>query len=141
MQKQCVLFAVSLLGSVAFAQSPQILPLPQIGATQTNHPVVVGDFDGDGIPDLAFPGIGAATVTPGVTLRRGVGLGFLREAETTPLTSGCPTICAGDVDGDGKDDLFGANASTGKVFVLRNFGAPSRSSVTTPPSPRPRGCR
>ncbi len=128
MQKQCVLFAVSLLGSVAFAQSPQILPLPQIGATQTNHPVVVGDFDGDGIPDLAFPGI--VPTSAGVTLRRGVGLGFLREVETTTLTSGCPTIGAGDVDGDGKDDLFGANASTGKVFVLRDFEAPSFASVT-----------
>jgi hypothetical protein len=129
MQKQCVLFAVTLLGSVAFAQSPQILPLPQIGATQTNHPVVVGDYDGDGIPDLAFPGIGVSA-SPGVTLRRGVGLGFLREAETTPLTSGLSAIGAGDVDGDGKDDLFGATPSTGKVFVLRDFEAPSFTSVT-----------
>jgi len=131
MQRLRVLFAVSLLGSVAAAQSPQLLPLPQTGATGSMNPPVVGDFDGDGVLDLALSGIGSNPMTQGVTVRRGRGAGFLHAAEVTPLAVFPKAIAAGDIDGDGKDDVLSSTPFSGTVQVLSDFSAPSFQSVAT----------
>jgi FG-GAP-like repeat len=128
-----MLFAVSFLGSSAFAQSPQVFPNPQTGAAGASVyvPHAIGDFDGDGLTDLAIGAIGDAPWSTGVTLRRGQGLGFLRPAETMPLAIYHNGLAAADFDGDGKDDLAAASSATGTVNVLRDYDPPSFASIET----------
>src|SRR5688572_20584030 len=140
MQRLCILFA-PVLGSIAFAQSPALFPYPQVGGAGHGNPFTpygIGDFDGDGQLDLAFGAIGDNTVTPGVTLRRGRGLGFFHPQEETPLGDLPRELAVADVDADGKDDVLAVSWVTGTVNVLHGFSAPSFTSVATmsyPPAP------
>ena len=82
------------------------------------YAVAVGDFDGDGKPDLAVTNVGDDTVS--VLLGRGGG-GF--QAPATYDTGSAPwSVAVGDFNGDGKPDLAVANESDGTVSVLLNKG-------------------
>jgi sugar lactone lactonase YvrE len=81
------------------------------------HPVAMayGDFNGDGIPDLATTNFLDNTVT----ILLGDGQGGFTAAAVSPATgSGPNAIVAGDFNGDGKTDLAVANATDNTVTVL-----------------------
>ena len=94
---------------------------PWVGGTQQ---VFVGDFNGDGKPDLA--GTGSSWDTVYVLLNNGDGT---FGAEQQFAVGGSPTaLTVGDFNGDGKADLavtvvndFGSSTSDG-VSVLQNLG-------------------
>jgi uncharacterized protein (TIGR03437 family) len=88
----------------------------QVHAAQGGYAsVVVGDFNGDGIPDLAFGGIGNA-----VAVFLGTGRGNFG-AEKGGVTGVLPSsMVVGDFNGDGKDDL--AVGGTSGVSVLLSNG-------------------
>jgi hypothetical protein len=87
--------------------------------------VTVGDFNGDGRPDLVLPDQNANTVS--------VLLNTLAPIATTPgfavqqsfTAGGVPGSAAmGDLNGDGRPDLAVANAGSNTVSVLLNTTAP-----------------
>lgn len=78
--------------------------------------VVVGDFNGDGKPDLAVADNGSGCVS--ILLGNGDGT-FRRQVNYT--TAGDPqSVAVGDFNADGKPDLVLANHNTNSVSVLIN---------------------
>jgi hypothetical protein len=93
------------------AQTPLTAGTAPIGA-------VVGDFNGDGIADIAVTNKTSGTVS--VFLGNGDGTFTLK---SSPATGSLPWgIAAGDFNGDGKLDLVVANSGGGTVSVLLGNG-------------------
>ena len=91
--------------------------------------VAVGDFNGDGILDLAV----ANDCSNTISMLLGDGTGNFVLASSTPVGSVPASIGVGDFNGDGKLDLVVAD-SDGTVFILLgdgtgNFTAASSTSV------------
>src|SRR5512145_1680234 len=96
-----------------------IAPLPLEGLQQSPtqhetigrvpHAIAVGDFNGDGIPDVAVPA--AAERKVAVLLSNGKG-GFASN-HTYATGTGPSWVEVGDFNGDGKLDLITANTGGG----------------------------
>jgi FG-GAP-like repeat/FG-GAP repeat len=88
--------------------------------------VVVGDFNGDGIPDLAVVNHGAEEVgvENGVSVLLGNGDGTFRPHVDYGADYGPNTVITADFNNDGKLDLAVANgqANTNQVFILIGNG-------------------
>ena len=80
--------------------------------------VAVGDFDGDGKPDLAVVNSGDNTVS----VLRGRGDGTFAPAITYTVGVSPEYVVARDVNGDGKPDLVVANSGDNTVSVLLGRG-------------------
>ncbi|MGB7761824.1 MAG: FG-GAP-like repeat-containing protein [Bryobacteraceae bacterium] len=98
--------------------------LPGITVPVGNNPssVAVGDFDGDGYPDLAITNRDSNSVT--VLLNRTSTTGGFVEAPGSPFTVGNSpsSVAVGDFNGDNYLDLAIANELDNTVTVLRNDG-------------------
>ena len=87
--------------------------------------VAVGDFNGDGTPDLAVASESSGTVS----VLLGKGDGSFRSA-VNYASGGEPfAVAVGDVNGDGKLDLVAANPNSGTVSVLLGNGDGSFQSA------------
>jgi uncharacterized protein (TIGR03437 family) len=94
--------------------------------------VAVGDFNGDGHPDLAI----ANEVTPGlVTVLLGNGSGGFSAATGSPFSTGSNpiSVAVGDFNGDGIEDLAVANQADNTVTVLLGDGSGGFSAATGSP--------
>ncbi len=104
MRNRILLIAAMLtLATLACAQSfvaPKIFSLGNLYITQ----VVVGDFNGDGKPDVVFPSYATTTGQVAVSLNNGDGT-FKAPVLTNVAGTGITTIAVGDFNGDGKLDL------------------------------------
>ena len=92
--------------------------------------VVVGDFNGDGIPDLAV----ANSYSDTLTILLGKGDGTFTTA-ASPATGYTPTsIAVGDFNGDGNADLAVSNSYSNTISILLGDGhgnfTPAASPVT-----------
>jgi len=114
-------------GSGAFTAAPGS---PFAVGTGPNS-VVVGDFNGDGIQDLATANYGSNNVT----VLLGNGSGGFAAASDSPLAVGSGTgpysVAVGDFNGDGVQDIATANLNTGNVTVLLGFGIGSTPQTIT----------
>jgi hypothetical protein len=85
--------------------------------------LVVADFNGDGIPDLALAG---RYSPPGLTILEGRGDGTFVSKPMIPLQESVFSVVAGDFNGDGKADLaldyYGPSGSSRHVKVLLGRG-------------------
>jgi len=80
----------------------------------------VGDFNGDGIPDLAVANV---TGSVGVTILLGNGDGTFRAASAIQATGSQPaSIAVGDFNGDGIPDLAVVNTGSDTVTILLGNG-------------------
>ncbi len=82
--------------------------------------VAVGDFNGDGIPDLVVANDGITGGTPGVSVLLGNGDGAFTPAQTYFAGYSPYFAAAGDFNGDGAPDLAVANLNANTVTVLLN---------------------
>ena len=98
-------------GDCAFAPSSESPLKP--GASPTA--VAIGDFDGDGIGDVATANMGSDNVTLILGSRSG-----LRPAKGSPFSVGRGplAIVLGDLNGDGKADIVTGNGGSGDVTVV-----------------------
>ena len=106
-------------------------------AAQTTYPagsnpssIAIGDFNGDGILDLAVADFGSAMVS--ILLGQGDGT-FV--TQTTPYPTGTQpiSIATGDFNGDGKLDLAVANNGSNTVSILLGQGDGTFVTQTTFP--------
>jgi uncharacterized protein (TIGR03437 family) len=80
--------------------------------------VAVGDFNGDGIPDLAVANFSSNSVS----VLLGKGNGTFQAAVNRAVGSVPYSVAVGDFNGDGKQDLVIANNTGGVVSVLQGNG-------------------
>ena len=100
------------LGNGAFATSTAYSALPN-----TNG-LAAGDFNGDGVLDLAVGELDGSYLA----IMKGLGKGqFAVPQVTYPLSANVAVLAAGDLNGDGKLDLVVASDGPWQVAVL--FGA------------------
>src|SRR4029077_8971049 len=79
--------------------------------------LAVGDFNGDGKPDLAVTDQGG-----GVTILLGNGDGSFQTGGNYPAGSGSSSVAMGDFNGDGKLDLAVTNWTSNNVSALLGNG-------------------
>jgi hypothetical protein len=82
--------------------------------------VVVGDFNGDGIPDLAVANYNFGFGTPSVSVLLGNGDGSFQPAMTYDAGTNPFSVAVGDFNGDGSDDLAVTNFVPSDVSILLN---------------------
>jgi hypothetical protein len=78
------------------------------------YAVAVGDFDGDGHPDLAVANRGDNTVS----LLLNLGDGSFAPQQTLATGSNPQSLAVGDLDRDGHPDLAVGNSGDGTVGVF-----------------------
>jgi hypothetical protein len=81
--------------------------------------VAVGDFNGDGLPDLAVADLDSRG---GVSVLLGSGAGTFGAGPTYPVGPQPAAVAVGDLNGDGIPDLVVANRSSNDVSVLLGNG-------------------
>src|SRR5271155_3124377 len=118
-----LLLILSGNGDGTFTQFSET-PLPFAGSQS----MAVGDFNGDGQPDVAVTNSGANGVN--VFLNNEGGLSFVY---TMPATGAGPTsITAADFNGDGKLDLAVANSGSNNVTILLGNGDGTFTAAASP---------
>jgi trimeric autotransporter adhesin len=112
-------------GDGTFMQSPAVLiPLAFSGSQS----MAVGDFNGDGQPDLAVTNSGANGVNVFLNSE-----GSLTALAAMPATGESPTsIAAADLNGDGKLDLAVANSGSNTVTILLGNGDGTFTAAASP---------
>lgn len=111
------LFAFSATSTAQFTA----IPSSPFSTGQNPFAVVAGDFNGDGIPDLAS----ANWTGNSVTVLLGNSSGGFTEAAGSPFPVGTnpASIAVGDFNKDGKPDLAIANYGSNNVTVLLGNGS------------------
>jgi hypothetical protein len=96
--------------------------------------VAVGDFNGDGRPDLAVANLSDDTVSVLLNTTAQGADEFRFAAQQTFATGGAPTaVAVGDFNGDGRGDLAVSNFSDGTVSVFVNTTAPGAATLSLAP--------
>ena len=109
------LFAALLLAPPAWAATPVTFAGPTDFAVGDGpNSVTVGDFNGDGDPDLAV----ANQVTGAILVLRGTTGGGFTAPTTVGAATGPFSIAVGEFNGDGDPDLAVADPFSGRVLVL-----------------------
>ena len=107
---------VGLIAGTAHAIS--FHTVPTYGAGTGPQSVAIGDFNGDGNPDLAV----ANNSSNNVSVLLGNGDGTFRTRVDYAAGTGPQSIVTGDFNGDGKLDLAIANNGANNVSVLLGYG-------------------
>lgn len=90
----------------------------QVNAGSNPVSFVIGDFNGDGIPDLAVTDEQAGTIA----ILLGIGNGFFRAPINQTVGAGPAAIVAGDFNGDGRLDLAVATPGSNSISLLLGNG-------------------
>ena len=88
------------------------------GGGSVSSSITVGDFNGDGRPDLATANAGASTVS----ILLGRGDGTFQAASDVGVGEAPVSVTVGDFNGDGRLDLATANVSASTVSILLGRG-------------------
>ena len=96
--------------------------------------IAVGDFNADGILDVAFVGFNENTLAGALTVLLGNGDGTFTVATSLAMPNEPISIAVGDFNGDGKADLAIANWGNSTVSVLLGNGDGTFSASTSSPA-------
>jgi Pro-kumamolisin, activation domain/FG-GAP-like repeat/Bacterial Ig-like domain (group 3)/FG-GAP repeat len=125
--------ANSVLGSAALGNGVATLSWqnPQSPATGTQPgSIALGDFNGDGVLDMAVTNAGSNTLT----ILLGNGDGTFNAASSSPQTSTDPSfVTVGDFNRDGKADLAVANLGSNNVTILLGNGDGTFTAASSSP--------
>ena len=113
-------WAVPAHAQVAF------LPATNFAVGSNPPSVAVGDFNGDGKPDLAV----ANQTSNTVSIRLGTGTGSFGAATNFTAGTNPRSVAVGDFNGDGKIDLAVANQAGNNVSILLGTGSGSFGAAT-----------
>ncbi len=97
-----------------------------VSALSGAHSIGIGDFNGDGIQDLATANFNTSLVS----IRLGDGLGGFSGSTNITTGSGAIAVAIGDFNGDGKQDLAAANYDVNTVSIRLGDGAGGFSGST-----------
>jgi len=129
----------SVLGTAALGTGASALgwlnsQTPPTGSGPSS--VVVGDFNGDGIPDLAVANAGStSTYEYYLTILLGNGDGTFTATAASPLTGAYPSsIAAGDFNGDGIPDLAVADYVYETLTILLGNGDGTFTATAVSPA-------
>ena len=113
-----VLLTVLVLGSSATTepQSVSFIARRDFAAGSVPNSVAVGDFNGDGVQDLAVANAGSNNIS----VLLGNGDGTFQAARSFAAGHGPVSVAVGDFNSDGKPDLAVANEFSNDVTVLIN---------------------
>jgi hypothetical protein len=121
------------LGSVALAATPlggyQPFGLITTGQKSAPNDLAIGDFNGDGIPDLVAPD--SATGVVAVFLGKGDGTFAAAVNYSTGSGSKPLAVAVGDFNGDGKQDLAVALGNKAAVAILLGKGDGTFGAAST----------
>ena len=92
--------------------------------------IVVGDFNGDGVPDLAFSDLN------GIEIALGNGDGTFKETSASPISTNGElySLKAGDFNNDGKLDIAGADTYGDQIVILSGAGDGTFTVTDTTPA-------
>jgi FG-GAP-like repeat/Bacterial Ig-like domain (group 3)/FG-GAP repeat len=125
--------ANAVLGSAALGNAVAALHWenPQSPATGAEPwSIALGDFNGDGIPDLAATNLNSNNVT----ILLGNGDGTFSAAAASPPTGSQPAfVTVGDFNRDGKADLAVANLNSNNVTILLGNGDGTFTAAASSP--------
>ncbi len=131
--------SVLLNTTPAGATTPSFAPRQTFPTGHSPGPVVVGDFNGDGSPDLAVVNESASTVSVllNTTPAGATTPGFAGQ-QTFATGTGPASVAVGDFNGDGSPDLAVANDPSNTVSVLLNApvtitGNPATGTISSAP--------
>jgi hypothetical protein len=91
--------------------------------SQFGSGVATGDFNGDGIPDVAATGTGSAAGNGTALVFLGKGDGHFQAGAAFGAATGTSFVAGGDLNGDGAADLAATNYNDNSVSVLLNASA------------------
>src|SRR5438067_331231 len=110
-----LLVALGMPATPATAGPPAAFTAQQTFATGLGpNSVAVGDFNGDGKPDLAVANLSSNTVS----VLLGNGDGTFAPQQTFATGSSPYSVAVGDLNGDGLPDLAVSDANSNMVSVL-----------------------
>jgi len=95
------------------------------------YSVVVGDFNGDGIPDLAVINA-VANQSNGISVFLGAGNGGFTWAVSPAVGTDPSSMVVGDFNGDGIPDLAVVNSTSQTVTVLLGNGDGTFKAAASP---------
>ena len=104
-------------------------PAVSIAIGTATYAITTGDFDSNGITDLAVAGNEGVSVLPGLG-SGGRGNGAFGAKTTYACESSPFGVTTGDFDADGITDLAVANAGSGSVSILLGHGAAGQGDGT-----------
>jgi uncharacterized protein (TIGR03437 family) len=109
---------VRLLDSAGNVISTNQYPI----SSTTINDIVVGDFNGDGFPDLAVADDGGQVAPGGIWILINNGDGTFKAAVETPANAGPYHLFAADFNGDGNTDIAASNDQSPTVSVFFGQG-------------------
>ena len=131
MRRSLTLATVVLLGtwipSAGHAASSPQFTSSTVAAGGIPHSVVVGDWNEDGLPDLAASNRGSSTVTVSLATAPGV----FAAPTSHPVAAEPYGITKGDLNGDGHIDLITSGFLSARISVLLGTGTGGFVAYTT----------